>query len=86
LKKAFAGLALLAALAGAFLYGFIGRERKWFPYGILKSAYRQVRPEPTPAARTHRAVRAETSAARLAQRERVAALTQLPYLQGYNLA
>jgi hypothetical protein len=86
LKKAVLFLALGAALAGAFLYGFVGRERKWFPYGILKSAYRQVRPEPTPAARTHRAVRAETSAARLAQREQVAALTQLPYLQGYHLA
>ena len=86
MKKAVLFLALVAALAGAFLYGFIGRERKWFPYGVLKSAYRQVRPEPTPAARTHRAVKAETSAARLAQREQVAALTQLPYLQGYNLA
>jgi hypothetical protein len=86
LKKAVLLLALVAALAGAFLYGFVGRERKWFPYGILKSAYRQVRPEPTPAARTHRAVKAETTTARLAQREQVAALTQLPYLQGYNLA
>ena len=46
LKKALLVLALVAALAGAFLYGFIGRERRWFPYYPLRDAYRALKPAP----------------------------------------
>ena len=73
---------MLAALAGAFLYGFIGRERRWFPYYPLRDAYRALKPAPVP----HRVARPAKDASALAQREAVGALTQLPYLQGYNPA
>ena len=82
MKKALVGLAVLAALAGAFLYGFVGRERRWFPYYPLRDAYRAWKPAAVP----HRYARTPTDASALAQREAVGALTQLPYLQGYNPA
>lgn len=73
---------MLAALAGAFLYGFVGREKRWFPYYPLRSAYRALKPAPMP----HRSVDRGAAASGLEQREAVGALTQLPYLQGYNPA
>ena len=73
---------MLAALAGAFLYGFVGRERRWFPYYPLRDAYRALKPAAVP----HRYARTPTDPSALAQREAVGALTQLPYLQGYNPA
>jgi Arylsulfotransferase (ASST) len=82
LRKTLGILAVLAALAGAFLYGFVGRERRWFPYYPLRSAYRAIKPAPVP----HRYVERSAPASRLEQREAVGALTNLPYLQGYNPA
>ena len=82
MKKALVGLALFAALVGAFLYGFVGRERRWFPYYPLRDAYRALKPAPVP----HRYARTPADTSALAQREAVGALTQLPYLQGYNPA
>ena len=82
MKKVLVGLAVLAALAGAFLYGFVGREQRWFPYYPLRDAYRALKPASVP----HRYARTPTDTSALAQREAVGALTQLPYLQGYNPA
>jgi len=77
---------LLAALCVGTLYGIAARERRWFPFPLVKAVYRSVRPEPTPAAGPHRAVLRPAGADRLAQREKVGELAQLPYLQGYNPA
>ena len=82
MKRVFGVLALLAALAGAYLYGFVGREKRWFPYYPLRDAYRAIKPAPVP----HRYATTSTDASALAQREAVGALTQIPYLQGYNPA
>jgi hypothetical protein len=84
--RAAAGIALLAALGAGILYGFVARERRWFPNGLVKAAVRLVRPEPTPVSGPHRGVVRSTGADRLAQREKIRALQQLPYLQGYNPA
>jgi hypothetical protein len=75
-------LLVASAIGGAFVYGFVGRERRWFPYYPLRAAYRALKPAPVP--HRYAATAADTSV--LAQREAVGALTQLPYLQGYNPA
>ncbi len=78
-------LAALAAFVAGTLYGFAARERRWFPFGLVKAAYRAVRPAPTPPPAPHVGVAAYAEE-RLAQREKIGELTQLPYLQGYNPA
>ena len=82
MKKALAGLALLATLAGAVVYGFAAHKWKLFPYRQLRAAYLKTRP----VQQAHRVARSPGDASRKAQRDRIGALTQLPYLQGYNPA
>ncbi len=81
MKKALVGSAILAALAVGIVYGFAAYKQRWFPYRLLRNAYRSTRPATMP----HRVVQ-PGDASRLAQREHVGALAQLPYLQGYNPA
>lgn len=82
MKKALAVLAILAALAGAVVYGFAAHKQRWFPYRLLRAAYRATRP----VQKSHRFVKPAGDASRLAHREKIGELTQLPYLQGYNPA
>ena len=84
--RAVAGIALLAALGVGILYGFVARERLWFPNGLLRAVSHAVRREPPPSAGPHRGVARSREEERLAQREKIGALQQLPYLQGYNPA
>ncbi len=82
MKKALVGFAILVALAGAVVYGSAAYKLHWFPYRLLRAAYRANRPVP----QAHRFVDPRGGASRLAQREKIGELTQLPYLQGYNPA
>ena len=82
MKKLLAGTAILAALAAGVIYGFAAYQHRWFPYRQLRTAYRATRPATVP----HRVVQKSGDQSRLAQREQVGALAQLPYLQGYNPA
>jgi hypothetical protein len=76
-------LALLAALAAAMLYGFVARGNHWFPYRTLKTVYRSVWPA---RVRSFRWNRPSDGMTKLAEREAVGELLQLPYLQGSNPA
>ncbi len=82
MKNALTALGLLAALAIGCLYGFAATEKHWFPFRLVRAAYLKVKP----AAAPRRAVMAAADAGKAAQREAIGALTQLPYLQGYNPA
>ncbi len=82
MRKALAAFALLAALAGAFAYGFAVHKWHLFPFRLLRAAYQKTRPVP----QSHRFVRTPGDPSRRAQREAIGNLTSLPYLQGYNPA
>ena len=78
MRRAFTGL----ALAGALLYGFAAHARRWFPYRPVEALSRAIRSRsaaevPSPPSAT---------GSRLAERDAVAKLSQLPYLQGYHPA
>jgi len=75
-RRLLAALAVLLALSAAVFYGIAAGAKHWFPYGLAAAAYRTVVPE-SPAA---------PGGSRLAEREAVRRLSQLPYLQGYNPA
>jgi hypothetical protein len=72
---------MAAALVAAFGAGLVCGARRLFPYGPLRSAYRWLRPQPSPpAASAPRWFRVDAHPAAL-QRE---ALAALPYTQGYR--
>jgi hypothetical protein len=76
-------LALVAALVAAMLYGFAARGNHWFPYRSLKTLYRVLWP---PRVRSFRWNRPADETSKLAQRDAIGALLQLPYLQGSDPA
>ena len=77
MRRFLAGLAILLALSAAVVYGVAAGAKGWFPYEIVAAAYRRVVPDRSAASQTR---------SRLAEREAVRKLSQLPYLQGYNPA
>jgi hypothetical protein len=82
LKKVLVGLALALALGAAVLYGYGVHARHWFPYRPARDLYRRLHSE----GGLLRGSRSPEEAARLARRDVVGKLSQLPYLQGYNPA
>lgn len=65
------------------LYGFAARGNHWFPYRSLKAVYWSLW---SPRVRSFRWNRPADGTTRLAQRDAVGALLQLPYLRGSNPA
>ena len=81
MRKAPRGLALVALLALAVLYGFLLHRQQWFPYRQLKGVFRKAKPEDLT-----RRFQPAPGASALAQRDAVGALMQIPYLSGYDPA
>jgi len=77
LKRPLTGLGAAAALGLAVLYGFAAHARHWFPYRPLRAIARRFAPASSDEARG-------VPASKLAERDAVGRLMQLPYLTGYK--